>query len=260
MGAEALVIFGKVGFALARPSSLVVLLLALAVLAWPRPWARWLTAGLVVVLVVVTFGRLGDRALARLEAGWMDVSPPASVHGIVVLGGGSIWMPGPGEPLRTMKAGEGIERLLLRQALGLRYPDATWVFTGGGSGLGRGGQSEAWHARGFWEEMGVAEPLIVEDASLNTRDNAVNTRGVVGEVARTETWLLVTSAFHMRRALATFRAAGWSVVPYAVDFRTIDRPAWPGERLDVARQLARLDLAAREWLGFQVYRLRGWAE
>ena len=40
-------------------------------------------------------------------------------------------------------------------------------------------------------------------------------------------WVPVTSANHMKRALASFKAAGWtSLVPYSVDFKTTSAPHW----------------------------------
>jgi uncharacterized SAM-binding protein YcdF (DUF218 family) len=45
-------------------------------------------------------------------------------------------------------------------------------------------------------------------------------------MSKTRPWLLVTSAWHMPRALATFCAAGWNVTPYPVDYRTGIRTPW----------------------------------
>ena len=39
--------------------------------------------------------------------------------------------------------------------------------------------------------------------------------------------MLVTSASHMKQALASFKAAGWtSLVPYPMDFQTTSTPRW----------------------------------
>lgn len=67
-------------------------------------------------------------------------------------------------------------------------------------------------------------------------------------------WLLITSAYHMPRALDSFRRAGFHVSAYAVDYRR--RQGGYG----VAHQnenWAELRLAIREWGVLIVYRLLG---
>jgi uncharacterized SAM-binding protein YcdF (DUF218 family) len=61
----------------------------------------------------------------------------------------------------------------------------------------------------------------------------------------------------MPRAVAVFRAAGFAVEAYPVDWRTrgwVDA-ASPFELL--SEGLARADLAAHEWVGLLIYRLAG---
>ena len=62
-------------------------------------------------------------------------------------------------------------------------------------------------------------------------------------------WLLITSAWHMPRAIGLFRKAGFNVEAWPVDYRT----AGPGDawRLFASpvEGLRRLDLVAKEWLG-----------
>ena len=71
-----------------------------------------------------------------------------------------------------------------------------------------------------------------------------------------ERWLLVTSALHMPRAVGCFRAAGFQVEPYPVEFRTAPiasiRRFAPG-----SAALSHLDTAAKEWIGLVAYRLMG---
>ena len=72
-----------------------------------------------------------------------------------------------------------------------------------------------------------------------------------------ETWLLVTSAYHMPRSMALFRRAGFSVVAFPVDYRTFgDRRDWRIAH-DVPRNLRLFDLAVHEWAGLAGYRLTG---
>ena len=88
-----------------------------------------------------------------------------------------------------------------------------------------------------------------EAESRNTAENARNTAALLETGARP--WLLVTSAAHMPRAVATFRAEGLSVLPYPVDYRTEpDNLVWPR---DLGGSLSDAGVALHEWLGLVVY-------
>ena len=68
-----------------------------------------------------------------------------------------------------------------------------------------------------------------------------------------ETWLLITSARHMPRAVGLFRHAGWQVVAYPVDYSVM-----PGEGgISWPPKLDYLNVAVYEWAGLMVGWLRG---
>ena len=70
------------------------------------------------------------------------------------------------------------------------------------------------------DALGVsADRLVLENKSRNTYENAVFTKELVTPKPG-ETWLLVTSAFHMPRSKALFDKAGFPTVPWPVDYRT----------------------------------------
>ncbi len=73
----------------------------------------------------------------------------------------------------------------------------------------------------FFVSLGIdPDRIIWEDQSRNTAENARFSCEVAAP-ASGETWVLVTSAFHMGRALTSFEAAGWGdIVPSPFDYRT----------------------------------------
>src|SRR4029079_19446208 len=84
--------------------------------------------------------------------------------------------------------------------------------------------------------------IVVEDISRTTAENAALLRAKLSPHAG-QRWLLVTSAFHMPRAVGAFRKAGFSVEAYPVDWRTrgwVDA-SLPFDRLNMG--LGRTDLA-----------------
>ena len=72
-----------------------------------------------------------------------------------------------------------------------------------------------------------------------------------------ERWLLVTSAWHMPRSMGSFRAAGFPVTAYPVDYRTRGGEDARRGFLHTSEGLRRLDLMVKEWLGLLAYRLSG---
>jgi uncharacterized SAM-binding protein YcdF (DUF218 family) len=97
---------------------------------------------------------------------------------------------------------------------------------------------------------------MVEGTSRDTWENAVNTRALVTP-APGERWLLVTSAWHMPRAIGCFRQVGFPVTAYPVDFRT----RGPADLLRLHGTLVggfeQFELAIKEWVGLVAYRLSG---
>ena len=96
--------------------------------------------------------------------------------------------------------------------------------------------------------------LLVESQSLNTTQTAVFSRPLLS-AARVDRILLVTDAFHMRRARMEFRNAGLQVIPAPMGFRGLESGD-PKNYLPTARGLMLSSEALREWLGIAVFTLR----
>jgi uncharacterized SAM-binding protein YcdF (DUF218 family) len=111
-------------------------------------------------------------------------------------------------------------------------------------------------ARSLFRLFGVAEDrLILEASSRNTAENAhLAKAGVIGSNSRG--WVLVTSAFHMRRAMQSFCAAGWrGLIAYPTDYRT--GPSTDGLGWALSEHLSGLAMAMKEHVGLAAYRLNG---
>ena len=130
------------------------------------------------------------------------------------------------------------------------------LVSGGDGTINPGPLSEAAATQDLLVQLGVAaERIELESVARNTYENAV----LSYEAAKPkpgETWLLVTSAIHMPRAVGCFRRAGWTIVPYPVDYHTATTIATaPG--LLLADHLMLVNGAAKEWLGLAAYYVLG---
>ena len=130
------------------------------------------------------------------------------------------------------------------------------IFTGGSGSL-IAESKEALAARELLKRLGV-DPgrLIVEDKSRNTEENAQFTAAIL-RPGPEQRWLLVTSAYHMPRAVGAFEKAGFDVVADPVAYRTLGPGnGWqwdfdPGSRFRI------FETAVHEWIGLAAYRATG---
>ena len=107
-----------------------------------------------------------------------------------------------------------------------------------------------------FESFGIPRGrVILEDRSRNTLENALFTRDML-QPQPGQQFVLVTSAWHMPRAMQTFAAAGWTgLTAWPVDYRSLPRTFRAGWRLD--EHLVEADLALKEYLGQFAYWLAG---
>ena len=165
---------------------------------------------------------------------------PEEVTGLVLLGGSFVIDASEDrrEPVYNLAASRIFDFL----AIARRYPKARIVFTGT--------DVEAKLARRVFAEQGLDMARVTfEDRSINTADNARNTKALI-DPKPGETWALVTSALHMPRSVGLFRGAGWEVIPCPVNYVT-------SGRLDAGSWLAALGgtnglswrSAVHEWVG-----------
>ncbi|MGH1572252.1 YdcF family protein [Methylobacterium sp. P31] len=199
---------------------------------------------------------LSEIALLPLEHRFAPYSAegPAPT-GIIVLGGGI--EAGLSEARGQVIVNDAGERPIYMADLARRFPAARLIFSGGSGFIG-GGTAEAdivsWQA----DVLGVPRTrLILENRSRNTHENAIFSAALV-QPKPGERWLLVTSAWHMPRAVGCFRQAGFTVDAVPVDYRTRgwgDLARFNGFASD---GLLQLDLAVKEWLGLLAYRWSGY--
>lgn len=229
-----------------------------ALLAFTRWWRLGRALALLAFagLLIAGLSPLGQAIILPLEDRF---APPAAgapaPDGIIVLGGALDTVVSPARGVVALT--EAAERLTALVALARRYPQARIVLSGGSDRIFVAAAPEADLARAMLAEAGLdPNRLIVENASRNTFQNAVMTKSIVRPAAA-ERWLLVTSAYHMPRAVGCFRKVGFPVVAYPVDYRTRGAQDLyrPFDR--ISEGLRRVDLAVREWVGLLVYWLTG---
>jgi len=102
--------------------------------------------------------------------------------------------------------------------------------------------------------------LHIESESRNTHENAVFTAEILKEKSLDNSpVILVTSAYHMPRAIACFEKQGIEVIPFATDPRIGDRMfSLDHMLLPSANTLAYWNVLIHEWVGYVGYWIMGY--
>lgn len=207
----------KFGASLLMPPGIFILIFFIfAYILWRREEKR-LAAVLVAVNMVfylLSTGWISGILIGSLESKYPR---PENLAGdcIVMLGGGAL----AGTPALT---GDGTlacaaeSRLALTAKLYHQRP-VPIILSGGQVYADSGNEADI--AKRELMLLGISpKDIIAEDKSINTRQNAIYTSEIMREKSFKQP-ILVTSAFHMERAVLNFQKEGIEPVPFATDFR-----------------------------------------
>jgi uncharacterized SAM-binding protein YcdF (DUF218 family) len=249
------------GFFVTPSNGLVALTMLGAALLLTRfqRTARTLIIVGTLLLAIAGWSSLGVALLQPLENRfpvWRDSGAP--VAGIIVLGGAisaSI-----GGWRGQLELTDSADRFTQGIALARRHPQARLIFTGAGGDLLWSRDAKLDGMARMLADLGF-DPARAEldREARNTHEDALFARRIANPKPG-ETWLLVTSAAHMPRAVGCFRAAGFPVIAVPADYKTAGPvhdllPFW-----SLLEGLSRVDLATREIFGLIVYRLAGYTD
>jgi uncharacterized SAM-binding protein YcdF (DUF218 family) len=234
-----------------------------------RRWGPWLSGAGLALLWLASMPLISRQLIWGLEERSADLTPAVlpKANAVVVLGGGLR----PGLAPRTgVEVAEGGDRLLMGLRLLRQGKAPLLVASGGRVSFTRGDPAppEAHWARDLAQELGVpAEQILLNPNSRTTAEEARD----IGQLGSRLGWkrvLLVTSAFHMPRSLASFQQrSGLEVVPVACDYQLPSRANY-GEPtagsvlkslLPDAEFLYLSTVALKEHIGLAAYRLKGWS-
>ena len=214
---------------------------------------------LISLLFFIIVGILptGTFFLSELESKYPALNIlPKDINGIIILGG-------PTNPNLThihnqVAFNEAGERLTEAIRLIKIYNSSTVIFSGGSGSLNPDVLPHTFVAKKFFLEMGVdINKIIFESKSNNTYENILFSKNIVNP-KKNEKWLLVTSSFHMTRAMNVAEKLKWEFIPYPVDFRTGNEKIKFIPTFDkILPNFNRFNLAAHEIVGLISYYFLG---
>jgi uncharacterized SAM-binding protein YcdF (DUF218 family) len=101
--------------------------------------------------------------------------------------------------------------------------------------------------------------VLIENRSRNTIENAAFTKPILQKAGLQPPYILVTSAFHMRRSLGIFKATGINVIPYPCNYlpgTDSDSSIFIGDFIPDGSILGTWDYYIKEALGTLVNKYR----
>lgn len=196
------------------------------------------------------------QSLIESQAGEVSAEQLPKTDAIVVLGG---TLTPPASPGSDANLSAAADRLVYAARLYKLGKSPIILISGGNATSAETMDAESVHAAALLRGWGIpADAILTETESVNTYENAVYSKLMLDQ-HNLKSVLLVTSALHMPRALATFESAGVQAIPAATDFES-RLPAASGMEAWVAdpAALEGTTRALKEIFARLVYRQRGW--
>lgn len=224
---------------------------------WNTPLKKWVL-GLTIFMYVISNSFLMDEIMRAWEYCDDDIYIKDTKYDVAIVLGG---MGRIDERQQRFDFGFSGDRLFQTLELYHKKRVEKLLITGGSGSISHPEHREAVYIKKYLKTIGVPDSaIIIENNSKNTYENAIFTKHILDSMQFKGSILLVTSSFHMRRALAIFNKAGYkNVTPYITNKFT-------GERkfqfdycfIPNIEAVFSINLVLHEMVGYLTYKLKGY--
>jgi uncharacterized SAM-binding protein YcdF (DUF218 family) len=240
---------------LVYPLPLFMLVVLGIVVLYHRVWARRALLVGLVLFYGLSIPYTADRCMQWLEP--PRVAPEAlrpPYDTVIVLTG---MLHTPWSQRGYVEFSESVDRILAGMALVQQGLGKTLLVSGGSGSLFDRRTSEARLLKTFALQFGLRDDqVLVEAEARNTYENALYTIQIL-RAQQLRHVVLVTSASHMRRAVATFHKQGIFPDTYPVDYQAADGVT-PFSFVPSVASLAKITAVLHELFGMLTYRWQGY--
>lgn len=242
-------------------SSVVLLFAWLPFSPARQRWLRVTAATLVSLLLMLTSPLVAHILVATLEGEHLPSGLPGPIaNGTIVALGGGLRDSGSLRPSVELTE-ESMRQTACGADLYHHGITPSLLVTGGDARVFGSGPVEAAVMKEWAIRLGIpSDAIVTETQARTTYENAIRTKDLLGDRASI---ILVTSAIHMPRAAALFRAQGFDVLPYPCGFHERNRVAEGWDTISIFDVLPatwafrEISEAIEELAGIAVYRLAG---
>lgn len=209
----------------------------------------------VIIILILSSLPLGKFLINILEKEYyFYLNQGKQIDGILILAGAT--KPTLFKNFNQINVNENAERIIESIIMIRKNPQARTIFSGGSKKIDMDIYSHSEAAKFFFEKMDLnTNKIIFENSSKNTYENILFSFDIA-KPKNNENWIVITSAFHMKRSLLIAEKIGWNLNPYPVDFKTTKKlNFYPN--LEFFNNLKFLQIATREWLSLLSYYFQG---
>lgn len=221
--------------------------------------AKKLRIAAVIILYVCSNSFIVDECFRQWEPVTADIDLTATKYeGAIVLGG----IGGIDQRLQKINFGYSGDRLFQMIPYCHSGRIKKIIFTGGSGSIEFPENKEGVFVQKYLKSIGLPDSsMVIEKESKNTYENAVFTKKILDSLQLKGPFLLVTSAYHMPRAMAVFKKAGYTnLIPYPTNRMSGTRRFTPDHLLvPSVDALFNLQFLIHEWMGYVMYKLKGYA-
>ena len=236
---------------------LFLLLIAALVAKQPQRKRQWLWA-VCGLLLISTNSALVNEALLAWEMPPVPLAalPPHSDAAVLLTGITQVDK----SPHDRIYLNAGTDRLTSALWLYRAGRVRRIIISGGSGAVMKKANSEADELATLLRLAGVpARDILREEQSRNTRENALFTKRLLAQYPDIKSLVLVTSAFHERRALGCFQKVGLQPVPFPAAFYSADRKATPDYwLLPSPAAMQSWSMLVHEMAGWLTYKVLGY--
>ncbi len=250
-------ILSKTFDVLMMPLTMVFVAVIYALITKNRARSRKIIIGALIGLYLMSNDVLVNGLLKRWEP--TPILPAKTYEvGVILLGGTvkkydtlshNLWLGESGD--------RGIQALNLYKSGKIKKI----IISGGETSLitGQLHSSENDGIRHLLVSAGVPESDIIQEGrSKNTRENATFSAQILRKQFGLKQCIIITSAFHMRRAIGCFEKAGLDVIPFPAHYLQTKSEPWFDQLFPSEKSLAMFTLVWHEMIGYVVYRAVGY--
>ena len=204
---------------------------------------------------LISFLPIGSYIIYNIEKEYHSFTKiPERVDGILILGGAT--NPLLFKEFDQVSLNDSAERLVESVKIINKFKNAKVIFSGGSGKINRPDLGHSQVAKLFFKNIGIdTNRILFENKSRNTFENIIFSKKIAN-LKKNENWILITSAFHMKRALLIADKIDWELIPYAVDFKNVKDFKFD-PNLKLLSNLNLFQKGSHEWLGLISYYLMG---
>ena len=203
---------------------------------------------LFIIMGALPTGSYLNHVLEREFHSSFDI--PAKLDGILILSGAT--NPYLTEEYNQINLNQGAERLIQFLIIAKKRPHAKVIFSGGPANICCKYLKDSSAAKKFFTDMDYdIKKIIFEENARNTYENILFSKKIA-QPSFDENWLVISSAFHLRRVMNVSKKLNWNLYPYATDFNDTKLFSF-NLSFDILGNLNDFQKASHEWLGLFYY-------